>query len=215
MAYQILPNERLQKMLATTSPHSFQFNIAKMHDIYRLPRNTQPTLDDIDLGMEDPITRLTKFKKTLLDEVAEFDTRDDKSPEKLSIKEKLQIYRDALARNPRPFSHQELEEMRQECLTDIADWLTDMIVYCRSEAMKFGLPLEDVQDAVMASNFTKLPSDGIPVYDANGKFQKDMTNFVAPESAIRTMLFGARPAHPYVNITEQTDKAIDGFDPVI
>jgi hypothetical protein len=42
----------------------------------------------------------------------------------------------------------------------------------------------------MASNATKLPDSGIPIYDDNGKFLKDKKNFIAPEPAIRSILFG-------------------------
>lgn len=186
--YQTLSSVELERVLSATSPHSFKFNIARMHDIYRLPKNTSPTLDPDFLG-EDPIVRLGKFQKTLKDEVAEFDTAEDG---KLSIKDKLEAYHQMRGQELDDAGRAALEELRQDCLTDIADWLADVIVYCRSEAMKFGLPLEDCQDAVMGSNFSKLPSDGVPVYDANGKFLKDMTNFVPPEPALKTILFGVK-----------------------
>ena len=54
----------------------------------------------------------------------------------------------------------------------IADLLGDVIVYCRSEVLKYGLPLEDVLDIIMDSNESKLGADGNPIYDANGKFLK-------------------------------------------
>ena len=188
MTYQALTKTQLDKVLSTTSPHSFKFNIGRMHDIYRLPKNDEPTLDSASLG-EDAITRLSKFQKTLFDEVTEFDKRDPKDPEKLSIKEKIQAYQ---AMTLSQYTAEEIEDARQDCLTDIADWLSDIIVYSRSEAMKFGLPLEDTLDAVMGSNFTKLPSDGVPIYDENGKFLKDMSNFVPPEPAIKTIMFGVK-----------------------
>ena len=37
---------------------------------------------------------------------------------------------------------------------------------------------------------TKLGSDGIPTHDENGKFLKDMTNFIPPEPAIKSIIFG-------------------------
>ena len=40
------------------------------------------------------------------------------------------------------------------------------------EALKYGLPLEDVLDVIMDSNESKLGADGNPIYDANGKFLK-------------------------------------------
>ena len=182
MTYQTLTAEELNRVLSTTSPHSFAFNIARMHDIYRLPKNTEPTLDPALLG-ESAISRLDKFQKTMLDEIAEYNVGEKDKP---SIREKMVALSEMTAEN---YTEEEIHSATQDVLTDIADWFADMIVYCRSEAMKFGLPLEDVQDAVMGSNFTKLPSDGIPVYDANGKFQKDLTNFVPPEPAIKSILF--------------------------
>ena len=52
------------------------------------------------------------------------------------------------------------------------DLLGDIMVYCRSEALKYGLPLEEVLDVIMDSNESKLGADGKPIYDANGKFLK-------------------------------------------
>jgi predicted HAD superfamily Cof-like phosphohydrolase len=158
-----------------------------MHDIYRLPKNTSPTIDPDFLG-DDPISRLTKFQKTLLDEVSEFDTADEG---KLSIKQKLELYHSMSMTVLDAEGRVLLEELRKDCLTDIADWLTDITVYCRSEAMKFGLPLEDCQDAVMGSNFTKVKG-GVPTYDENGKVMKDMSSFVAPEPALKTIIFGVK-----------------------
>lgn len=69
----------------------------------------------------------------------------------------------------------------------IADLLGDVIVYCRSEALKYGLPLEDVLDIIMDSNESKLGGDGNPIYDANGKFLKG-PNYWKPEPKIRALL---------------------------
>jgi len=183
MTYKILPKEELARVLEKTSPHSFSFNVARMHNIFRLPIADEPTLD---VG-QDPIARLEGFKKTLQDEVAEFDTADEG---KLSIRDKLVLYKEMQASG---CTAEQLEEARQDVLTDIADWLGDLIVYCRSEAMKFGIPLEDVLDAIMGSNFTKVGDT--PKYDENGKLLKDLSRFVPPESAIRTILFGVQDAN--------------------
>jgi len=72
----------------------------------------------------------------------------------------------------------------------VADLLGDIIVYCRSEALKYGLPLEEVLDVIMDSNESKLGADGKPVYDANGKFLKG-PDYWKPEPRIKTLL-GAR-----------------------
>ncbi|MBP0621142.1 pyrophosphatase [Cupriavidus consociatus] len=109
---------------------------------------------------DDAGDRLAKFKATLLDEVNEI---DDIRTLATSGASKLDI---AVA---------------------IADLLGDVIVYCRSEALKYGLPLEEVLDVIMDSNESKLGSDGNPIYDANGKFLKG-PNYWKPEPRIRELL---------------------------
>ena len=107
--------------------------------------------------------RLVKFKATLMDEVHEIDDIVDmvgKGADKLDV---------AVA---------------------IADLLGDVIVYCRSEALKYGLPLEAVLDIIMDSNESKLGADGKPIYDANGKFLKG-PNYWKPEPKIKELLQGA------------------------
>ena len=104
--------------------------------------------------------RLVKFKATLMDEVHEID----------EIAAMVAKGAD-----------------QAEVLTAIADLLGDVIVYCRSEALKYGLPLEDVLDVIMDSNESKLGADGNPIYDANGKFLKG-PNYWKPEPKIRALL---------------------------
>jgi len=104
--------------------------------------------------------RLLKFKATLLDEVQEID--------EISA---------AVANGAAP----------AEVLTALADLLGDVIVYCRSEALKYGLPLEEVLDVIMDSNESKLGADGKPIYDANGKFLKG-PNYWKPEPRINALL---------------------------
>jgi predicted HAD superfamily Cof-like phosphohydrolase len=109
---------------------------------------------------ENVAERLGKFKATLLDEVQEID----------------EIV--ALAKaggNP------------ADIAVAIADLLGDVMVYCRSEALKYGLPLEDVLDVIMDSNESKLGGDGKPIYDANGKFLKG-PNYWKPEPKIKALL---------------------------
>lgn len=108
----------------------------------------------------DVADRLVKFKATLMDEVHEVDdivTMASSGASKVDI---------AVA---------------------IADLLGDIIVYCRSEALKYGLPLEEVLDIIMDSNESKLGADGNPIYDQNGKFLKG-PNYWKPEPKIREFL---------------------------
>ena len=114
---------------------------------------------------ENVADRLVKFKATLLDEVHEID----------------EIV--AAARNG---------ATADDIAVAIADLLGDIIVYCRSEALKYGLPLEEVLDIIMDSNESKLGADGNPIYDANGKFLKG-PNYWKPEPRIQALL-AALPA---------------------
>jgi len=78
---------------------------------------------------ENVADRLVKFKATLLDEVHEID-------------EIVQLANSGASAN--------------DVAVAIADVLGDIMVYCRSEALKYGLPLEDVLDIIMDSNESKL-----------------------------------------------------------
>ena len=104
--------------------------------------------------------RLAKFKTTLMDEVHEID-------------EIVALAKGGAA--------------PADVAAAIADVLGDIIVYCRSEALKYGLPLEEVLDVIMDSNESKLGADGKPIYDANGKFLKG-PNYWKPEPRIRALL---------------------------
>jgi NTP pyrophosphatase (non-canonical NTP hydrolase) len=109
---------------------------------------------------DDVAERLAKFKATLLDEVHEID-------------EIVSAAKSGAA--------------PADVAVAIADLLGDIVVYCRSEALKYGLPLEDVLDVIMDSNESKLGADGNPIYDANGKFLKG-PNYWKPEPRIRALL---------------------------
>lgn len=113
--------------------------------------------------LTDPADKLKKFKATLMAEVHEID----------EIVEKI-----------------EKGDAEIDIKVAIADVLGDVIVYCRSEALKYGLPLEEVLDIIMDSNESKLGADGKPIYDENGKFLKG-PNYWKPEPKIKNLLLGA------------------------
>jgi predicted HAD superfamily Cof-like phosphohydrolase len=113
----------------------------------------------------DVADRLAKFKATLLDEVHEIDEIVQQAKEGAGA---------------------------VDIAVAIADLLGDIIVYCRSEALKYGLPLEEVLDVIMDSNESKLGSDGKPIYDANGKFLKG-PNYWRPEPRIKALLQRLNP----------------------
>ncbi len=74
-----------------------------------------------------------------------------------------------------------------DILTDIADWLGDIIVYCHTKAAAYGLPMEQVLDVIMESNFSKLDADGNPIYDERGKVMKG-PGYWKPEPKIKLLL---------------------------
>ena len=84
---------------------NFYKDIEKFNKMYNLPENDKPTLHGIE--------RLEKFKDILLEEVEEVDEiiKEYKKQKKKLTKEK-----------------------ELGLLTDISDWLGDMVVYISSEA---------------------------------------------------------------------------------
>ena len=112
----------------------------------------------------DPADRLRKFRATLLDEVNEIDEI---------------------------VTAVEGQEDPMDVLVAVADLLGDVIVYCRSEALKYGIPLEEMLAVIMDSNESKLDAEGKPIYDSNGKFLKG-PNYWKPESKLRELLQAAR-----------------------
>lgn len=74
-----------------------------------------------------------------------------------------------------------------DVLVSIADLLADIIIYCRSEAMKYGIPLEEVINIVMDSNESKLGEDGEILKDQRGKVLKGV-NYWKPEPKIKELL---------------------------
>lgn len=106
------------------------------------------------------IEQLTNFKKTLSDEVDECDDI---------------VNYTAAGHDP------------IDIAVMIADWLGDLVVYARSEALKLGIPLEEVLSIIMDSNASKLGADGQPIYNEQGKFLKG-PNYWKPEPKIRELL---------------------------
>lgn len=76
---------------------------------------------------------------------------------------------------------------RVDRIVAFADLLADVVVYCKSEALKFGIPFDEVFDIVMESNFSKLGDDGLPIKDERGKFLKG-PNYWKPEPKIRELI---------------------------
>lgn len=71
----------------------------------------------------------------------------------------------------------------------VADLPVDIVVYFRSEALKYRLPLEQVLDIIMNSNESKLGADGNPTHDTNDKFLT-VASYWKPESKILELFRG-------------------------
>lgn len=134
--------------------------LVKMNHTYELPVNTVPTIPGASQP-EDASRRLRQLADILHKEVAELEDT---------------IYK---------IESGELDFIG--CLVELADLLADVIVYCRSEALRWGIPIDKVLLIVMESNMTKLGEDGKPIKDENDKFLKG-PNFVSPEPAIYKLL---------------------------
>ena len=78
-------------------------------------------------------------------------------------------------------------QQKLEILTDMSDWLGDIVVYCSSEAKRWGLPLDQILNVIMQSNFSKLDANGEPIYDERGKVMKG-PNYWKPEPKISQLL---------------------------
>lgn len=77
--------------------------------------------------------------------------------------------------------------MTNEVAAELADWLGDIIVYCASEARRWGIPIDETLKIIMDSNFSKLGADGNPIYDERGKVMKG-PSYWKPEPKLLAML---------------------------
>ena len=140
----------------------FYQDIKKFNDIYKLPNNDSPTL----LGPE----RVDNFRDILMEEVHEAEEIHDK-------------YKALLEKNGGELA----AEDKLHLLTDMSDWLGDIVVYCASEARRWGLPMEKILEVIMQSNFSKLDENGKPIYDERGKVMKG-PSYWKPEPKISELL---------------------------
>jgi hypothetical protein len=160
----------------------FESQILFFNGLYKLPVAPFPTSAYVikDIRLKNPaitddkdavILRLKDFKNILVEEANEVDdiigwfllgSKPDKD------------------NNYQPYGEIDF-------LTDMADWLGDIQVYCASEMAKFGLPLKQVLSTIMSSNFSKLDVNGNPIYDERGKVQKGPM-YWKPEPKIKQIL---------------------------
>lgn len=147
----------------------FSQDIQRFNAMYRMPLAASPTLINTK--------RLTDFKSILGKELDEID----------AVAKKLAALEDSLAR--KVLSDAEYNFQNLEILTDLADLLGDLQVYCASEMAKWGLPLDETLSIIMQSNFSKMGADGKPIYDEQDKLQKG-PNYWKPEPTLSAMLAG-------------------------
>lgn len=72
-------------------------------------------------------------------------------------------------------------------LLEIADALADIIYIALGSAISYGIPIDEVFDAVHRSNMSKLDANGKPIRREDGKILKG-TNYFDPKSAIVEIL---------------------------
>jgi hypothetical protein len=138
---------------------NFDSKIRAFNRLYNLPCPAAPTLP----SRAELIRELNLFYDILLEE----------------LKEVYPILQSA--------DRSENLECDEDILTDIADWLGDIMVYCASQLAKYGLQSDDVLGIIMASNMSKLGPDGKPIYDERGKVLKG-PNYWKPEPMIKRMI---------------------------
>lgn len=152
----------------------FEYRCMAMNLRYELPVAEHPTV--LALG-ESVVSRLVKFKSILGKELAEVDEIIAKAT---ALETNTGYYS-----GPEDKAGHKVDEL--EVLTDIADLMVDLQVYCVSEMLKYGIPLVSIQNIVMDSNDSKLDANGQPIKDEEGKFQKG-PNYWKPEPIIRRIL---------------------------
>ena len=139
----------------------FNEQLKAFNTMYGLPAPEVPVIDHaVFPDRLDLIDRLAKFKLILLEELDEVHALQ------------VSINRGA---------------SEIEILTELADWLGDLQVYCASEMAKFGLDNAAVLSIIMESNMSKLGPDGKPIYDERGKVMKG-PGYWKPEPAIKTWI---------------------------
>jgi len=142
---------------------TFEDKIRAFNKLYGLPVGDVPSVPP-GMNLEGFLTRMDDFKNILIEELDEVEAikaaaaHTGGSPERIL-----------------------------ELLTELADWLGDIQVYCASEAIKFGLPNDLILSIIMASNMSKLGEDGKPIYDERGKVMKG-PGYWRPEPQIKRAL---------------------------
>jgi len=139
-------------------PTNFFDQIKKFNKMYNMPEN----------GKFDLVGRLENFHLIVDEELEEINDILDKA-------------------NGPSMGELSNEYTESELKVDVADLLGDIIVYCASEAERWGIPIDKVLNIIMESNFSKLDENGNPIYDERGKLLKG-PNYWKPEAKIKKLL---------------------------
>lgn len=150
----------------------FAENIKKFNKIYGLASH--------DLPNNQGLQRLKDFRSILTEELKEVDDII------ADYEEMLRDSKPSGAKNAMPEGGLS-EAQTLTLLTDMSDWLGDIIVYCASEARRWGIPLDQVLKIIMESNFSKLDENGQPIHDHRGKVLKG-PDYWKPEPQIAEIL---------------------------
>lgn len=144
---------------------TFNERIKEFNQLYELPAPSVPQIDRTLFPTPlDLIARLLKFKLIMLEEL------DEVHALQVGINRGMS---------------------EEDILTELADWLGDLQIYCASEMAKFGLDNEHVLGIIMNSNMSKLGEDGKPVKDERGKVMKG-PNYWKPEPVIKMYINSER-----------------------
>lgn len=149
-----LTQAEFDRIMAKTSPHSLAHNIEALHVFKDVVVNTEPTLDPTLLG-ESSHEALLSIQRVLVKTAQDTPYLRDRA---LGVGSKI--------------------ESDEDVLTDIGIMLAKLIILARSSGLGFGIPMDDVTEAVIAA----------------------MLDDRDPGPVVKTMMFGVRnPRHPYEN----------------
>lgn len=152
--------------------------ILYFNGMYKLPVAPYPSLDaEVNWMQKQDDTLLNAPNAT----IAAIETRMKNFYGKILQKE-LEEHKDILEKLTFADEYDNLD-----LLTDQADLLGDIIIYCMSEMVRLGLPILQILHIIMESNFSKLDENGQPIYSPEGKLEKG-PNYWKPEPKIRALL---------------------------
>jgi len=147
--------------------NEFDKQVMEFNQLYKLLAPTRPLMPE---SLPKLVQRLKEFKSILSEELDEI---DDVIRKVETLEYRSQV----------------------EMLTDIADLLGDLQVYCASEMRKYGLDNSVILSLIMASNMSKLGADGKAIYDERGKILKG-PNYWRPEDQIKRYIQAAARQTP-------------------